>query len=195
MKKFFMIAAMAAITLASCNNEAKKVDSAAPSAASNGDLKIAYVEIDTIMSQYKFCIDTKAKLEKDAKNSETNLTSKQRSLEQAAAKFQSDIQANKLTQQQAQSIQANLQKQGADLQELQQRLSSSFAEDNAKFEQALSDSIQNFIKRYNKDKGYAIILPKQGLNILYADKACDITDDVVKGLNKEYKPAAAAAKK
>lgn len=190
MKKFFMIAAMAALTLASCNQEAKKVDSAAPAAANNGDFKIAYVEIDTIMNQYKFCIDKKAELEKSGNNIQKNLASKQQNLEQAAAKFQQDIQANKYTQQQAQAVQNNLQKQSADLQESQQRLSASFAEDQAKFEQAFSDSLQHFIARYNKDKGYAMILPKQGLNILYADKACDITDEVVKGLNKEYKPAA-----
>lgn len=184
-----MIAAMAALTLASCNQEAKKVDSAAP-AASNSDFKIAYVEIDTIMNQYKFCVDTKAELEKSGNNIQKSLASKQQNLEQAAAKFQQDIQANKYTQQQAQAVQSNLQKQSADLQESQQRLSASFAEDQAKFEQAFSDSLQHFIARYNKDKGYAMILPKQGLNILYADKACDITDDVVKGLNKEYKPAA-----
>ncbi len=189
MKKFFMIAAMAALTLASCNQEAQKVDSAAP-AANNGDFKIAYVEIDTIMNQYKFCVDTKAELEKSGNNIQKSLAAKQQNLEQAAAKFQQDIQANKYTQQQAQAVQGNLQKQSADLQESQQRLSASFAEDQAKFEQAFADSLQHFIARYNKDKGYVMILPKQGLNILYADKACDITDDVVKGLNKEYKPAA-----
>ena len=32
-----------------------------------------------------------------------------------------------------------------------------------------------------------MILAKQGDNILYADKANDITDVVVKGLNKAYK--------
>ncbi len=190
MKKFFMIAAMAALTLASCNNEAQKVDSAAAPSANNGEMKIAYVEIDTIMNQYKFCVDMKAELEKSGANIEKSLASKQQSLEQAAAKFQQDIQANKYTQQQAQAVQNNLQKQGADLQESQQRLTASFAEDQAKFEKAFADSLQNFINRYNKDKGYAMILPKQGLNILYADKACDITDEVVKGLNKEYKPAA-----
>jgi len=190
MKKFFMIAAMAAITLASCNNEAKKVDGEASVPTGNGELKIAYVELDSIMSQYKLCIDMNAELEKTGSNIEKSLASKQQSLESAAAKFQQDIQANKLNQQQAQNIQAGLQKQQADLQESSQRLSASFAEDQAKFQQAFADSLEHFINRYNKDKKYTMILPKQGLNILFADKACDITDEVIKGLNKEYKPAA-----
>ena len=50
------------------------------------------------------------------------------------------------------------------------------------------DSIQHFLASYNKDKKYAFILTKQlGDNLLYADNAYDITEDVVAGLNKAYK--------
>ena len=48
---------------------------------------------------------------------------------------------------------------------------------------AFSTSLAN----YNKDKKYALILSKAGDNILYADKAYDITNEVIAGLNKAYK--------
>lgn len=189
MKKFLMIAAMAALTLASCNNEAQKVDSAAaPAAGGASGQKMAYVEIDSIMTQYKFCIDKKAELEKKGQNIENTLSSKQKNLEAAAAKFQQDIQANKYTQQQAQSVQAGLQRQGQDLQALQQRLTAEFAQEQDKFNQALADTIHGFIARYNKEKGFAFIFSKSGDNLLYADKAYDVTAEVINGLNKEYKP-------
>ena len=38
-----------------------------------------------------------------------------------------------------------------------------------------------------------LILTKQGDNILLADKRFDITNDVINGLNKRYKPAAKKA--
>lgn len=190
MKKFFLMAAFAALTLASCNNEAQKVDAAAaPEAAGNASQKIAYVEIDSIMTQYTMCKNAKSDLEKKGKNIESTLANKQQNLENAAAKFQQDIQANKYTQQQAQNVQAGLQKQSQDLQALQQRLSAEFAEEEQKFNAALADSIHHFIDRYNKQKGYAFIFSKQGDNILYAGQAYNITDEVIKGLNKEYKPA------
>lgn len=188
MKKFLMIAAMAALTLASCNNEAPKVDSTAAPAGSADGQKMAYVEIDSIMTQYKFCIDKKAELEKKGQNIENTLSSKQKNLEAAAAKFQQDIQANKYTQQQAQSVQAGLQRQGQDLQALQQRLTAEFAQEQDKFNQALADTIHGFIARYNKEKGFAFIFSKSGDNLLYADKAYDVTAEVINGLNKEYKP-------
>ncbi len=190
MKKILLMAAFAALTLASCNNEAQKVDAAAaPGAASDASQKIAYVEIDSIMTQYTMCKNAKADLEKKGKNIQTTLANKQQSLESAAAKFQQDVQANKYSMQQAQNVQAGLQKQSQDLQALQQRLSAEFAEEEQKFNESLADSIHNFINRYNKQKGYAFIFSKQGDNILYAGQAYNITDEVVKGLNKEYKPA------
>ena len=70
---------------------------------------------------------------------------------------------------------------------LQQRLGAEYQSEVAKYNKALSDSIHNYLNVFNKDKKYAMILAKQGDNILYADKANDITDVVVKGLNKAYK--------
>ncbi|MCF0202677.1 MAG: OmpH family outer membrane protein, partial [Bacteroidaceae bacterium] len=76
---------------------------------------------------------------------------------------------------------------GQDLQALQQRLTAEFASEQEAFNKQLTDSIHNFIARYNKAKGYTFILSKSGDNMLYADKACDITKEVIEGLNKEYK--------
>ena len=58
---------------------------------------------------------------------------------------------------------------------------------NDKRKQYFSRNIGYLLKEYTKDKKYTIVLAKSGDNILYADKACDITDEVVKGLNKAYK--------
>ena len=183
---------MAALTLASCNNEAKKVDTtAAPAATTKQEpsLKIAYVEIDSIMTQYKYCVDTKATLEAKGKNIQTTLANKEKSIQAAAAKFEQDVRANKYTQEQAQSVQAGIQKQYQDAQALSQRLTNDFAAEEAKFNKALTDTVHAFIERYNKSKGYYFIFSKSGDNILYAGTAYNITEEVIKGLNKEYKPA------
>ncbi len=37
---------------------------------------------------------------------------------------------------------------------------------------------------YNKDKKYSIIFSKSGDNLLYADKAYDITKEVISGLEQ-----------
>ena len=97
------------------------------------------------------------------------------------------VQANKYTQAQAQQIQASIQKQAQDADALQQRLGAEYQNEVAKYNKALSDSVHNYLRDYNKDKKYAIILAKSGDNILYADPAYNITNEVVKGMNQAYK--------
>ena len=82
---------------------------------------------------------------------------------------------------------AAIERQGQDLQELQARLGSELDAETAKYNQALRDSLQNFLRDYNKSKKYDMILSKSGDNILLASKRFDITQDVINGLNKRYK--------
>ncbi len=183
------VVALIAISLTSCNNEAPKVEekSTTSSSSSNSNIKIAYIEVDSIMTQYKFCKEFSDIIEKKGQNIQKTLQEKEATLQAAVNKFQEDIQSNKYTQQQAEGVQASLQKQGADLQALQQRLYQDFQTETDKYNTALHDSLQNYLKQYNKDKKYNLILTKQGDNILYADKNYDITNEVVAGLNKAYK--------
>lgn len=186
-------AAMAVTVLTSCNNAPKANDTKSVPTVS-AELKIAYIESDSIMSQYQFAKDFSAILQKKSTNIQNTLNGKQQAVQVAAAKLQQDYQSNSLTQEQAQARQAAIQKQASDLDALNQRLTSEFQKEQLKYQQALQDSIDHYLASYNKDKKYSFILTKGGVsNILYADKSCDITDDVIKGLNKTYKPAKQAA--
>ncbi len=201
-KKTFLsafAAAAFALAMTSCDNSAKKEAEPAAVQTNPIELKIAYVEVDSIMTQYQFCKDYSLVLQKKSQNIQNTLQQKAAALQNAAANFQQKLQQNAYTEQQARSIQAGLQKQQADLEALQQRLGNELQAENEKFNTALHDSIQHFLAAYNKDKKYTLILSKAGDNILYADKAHDITRQVIAGLNKSYKKPAdlgkAAAKK
>ena len=184
------MAAMVTMAMASCNQSSPKMDSKADvEQNAPASLKIAYVEVDSIMSQYTFCKDYSLILQKKGQNIQNTLASKQQQL-QAAANFQQKVQQNAYTREQAEAIQVGLQKQNNDLQALNQRLSTEFQTETDKYNMALRDSIQNFLKVYNQDKKFSIIFSKQGDNLLYADKAYDITKEVIAGLNKAYKPSA-----
>ena len=192
MKKYvFSTMAFAAIVaLASCNNAAPKMDEQ-PANEANGSesgIKIAYVEVDSLMTQYDFCKDFTLVLQKKGNNARNTLTAKQKQLQTAAANFQQKVQNNGFqSREQAASVQAAIERQGQDLQELQARLGSELDTETAKYNQALRDSLQNFLREYNKTKKYDMILSKAGDNILLASKRYDITQDVVNGLNKRYK--------
>lgn len=184
--KILSAAIMAAVALVSCNNSAPQMDE--KSTATAGEQSIVYVEVDSLTTQYQFCKDYTNILQKKYQNIQRTLNQKGQALQQAAQNFQQKLQQNAYTQNEAQTINANLQRQQQQYQELQQRLASELDQETAKYNEALHDSLAHFLKAYNKDKKYSMILSKSGDNILYADKALDITADVINGLNKTYKP-------
>ena len=195
MKKYIFSALAIAALMVSCNNQSPKMDDqpVAGDISASG-LKIAYVEVDSLMTQYDFAKDYSVTLQKKSNNARNTLTTKGNALQAAVNNFQQKLNNNGFTsREQAASQQAAIERQQRDLQELQARLENELASETAKFNETLRDSLQNFLKDYNKDKQFSLILTKQGDNILLADKRFDITNDVINGLNKRYKPAAKKA--
>ncbi|MBP1541258.1 MAG: OmpH family outer membrane protein [Prevotella sp.] len=190
MKKYMFLATVAIMALASCNNQSPKMDEqpAAAGAANNGSLKIAYVEVDSLMTQYEFCKEFTLILQKKSNNARNTLNSKGQQLQNAMQNFQQKLNNNGFaSREQAEAQQAAIQRQQQSLQELQARLENELANETAKYNEGLRDSLMHFLDRYNKDKKYDLILTKQGDNILYAAKRFDITNDIINGLNKAYK--------
>ena len=153
------IAAVAALSLASCNKSQPQVEAKSESKAP-AELKIAYVEVDSIMTQYTFAKEYSSILEKKGQNIQATIAQKGQQLQAAAANFQQKIQQNAYTREQAEAIHAGLQKQNNDLQGLQQRLSNEFAAEQEKYNKALHDSIANYLARYNK--GEVLRCPDDG---------------------------------
>ena len=195
MKKYIFSALAIAAMMVSCNKQSAKMDEQpAAGETSTSGLKIAYVEVDSLMTQYDFAKDYSVTLQKKSNNARNTLTTKGNALQAAVNNFQQKLNNNGFTsREQAASQQAAIERQQRDLQELQARLENELANETAKFNETLRDSLQSFLKDYNKDKQFSLILTKQGDNILLADKRFDITNDVINGLNKRYKPAAKKA--
>ena len=194
MKKYILSALTIAL-MASCNNASSKMDDQPVAGNASGvGMKIAYVEVDSLMTQYDFAKDYSVTLQKKSNNARNTLTQKGNALQAAVNNFQQKLNNNGFqSREQAASVQNAIQRQQNDLQQLQARLETELANETAKFNEALRDSLNNFLKAYNKDKQYDIILSKAGDNILFADKKYDITQDIINGLNKRYKPTAKKA--
>ena len=193
MKKYIFSALVIAAMMVSCNNQSPKMDDQ-PATVSGDGLKIAFVEVDSLMTQYDFAKDYSVTLQKKSNNARNTLNQKGNALQAAVANFQQKVNNNGFqSREQAASQQAAIENQQRSLQELQARLENELATETAKFNEALRDSLQNFLKAYNKDKKYDMILSKAGDNILIANKGLDITQDVINGLNKRYKPTAKPA--
>ena len=95
-----------------------------------------------------------------------------------------------VSRERAEQEQARLIKQQQELQELQAKLAEELAAENQKNSLQMRDSINSFLKVYNQAKGYDLIISNTGFdNLLYANPAYNITNEIVEGLNARYNPS------
>lgn len=192
MKKIdFLVAILVALSIVatSCNGSSnyKKASEFATGAQTAKGVTIAFVDLDSLMAHYQYYLDCSQLLEKKSASINATLNNKGIALQKEMAEFQDKIQKKSITEEQAVKIQTSLQNKQAQIQTLQQNLTEEFQKEQAKYNEALHDSVDNFLKSYNKTAGYTFILARSNDNILLADPKCDITKDVIAGLNKRYK--------
>jgi outer membrane protein len=161
------------------------------------EAKIAYVMIDSITEKYELWKEVNEMLQKERENAENQITQKGKSFENQLTQFQNKLRANQYTQMQAENEQARLAKLQQELQELEANLAMSLQEKSQKEMLALTDTIQTFMKSYAKNNDLDFILCKSsGIdNVLYANEIFDITDSVLKEMNKRYYARKAAETK
>ena len=195
MKTSFFLKAIQATAVACCLMGCDSKSEAPAAVKSNGLPKagatqgaIAFVDVDSLMSKYEFSKEYTLQMTKKRDDYTAQIERKGQALQNSAAGFQKKLQEGKFaTQEEAMQAQTALQRQQEELQKLQEKLATSFDEEQKAFNKALRDSINHFLADYNRTRKFSMILSKAGDNILYADKALDITDDVIAGLNKRYK--------
>lgn len=176
-----------------CANNNNATVQSTPAADANGSsgMKIAFVEIDSLLTKYNFSNDLNEQIIKKEENIRTTLNEKGKKLEKEQQEFQRKYENNGFASpERAQQEYQRIQKQMQDLQVLQQKLSEELAAENQKNILQLRDSINSFLQIYNKDKGYDLIISNSGFdNLLYGNPAYNITDEIVEGLNKRYTPS------
>jgi outer membrane protein len=188
MKKYFFMAMAIALGLASCNNKkTEKAETAQTAETEVTGLRIAYIELDSLRTQYQLYKDYEVILTRKGTDIQNTLDQKRRKLESNAIALQRKFENNGFqTRDELEKAQKGLQQQEVELQELAAKLQNEFMEEELRINQEARDSIQNFIKIYNQKKNFDYVLVKAGDNLLLTNPKYDITKDIVTGLNKRY---------
>jgi outer membrane protein len=151
-----------------------------------GDFRIAYFDIDSLQENYEYFKDVSGEM----KNKEASLASQMDALQNSYQKRLKELQDKGPTMTQAEGEAA--QREVAQMQQKYQQRQMSMEQDLKKHQvDVMTDvrnKIENYLKEYNKEKGYAFILSYEpGFMLYYRDSVYDITNDVIKGLNEQYK--------
>mgnify|MGYP000862610487 CR=1 FL=1 len=157
-------------------------------------LPVAYVNVDSLLTNYNFAKDLNEALMRKEESSRATLNQKEAQLNSAAQEFQRKLQNNAfLSQERAEQEQQRILKMQQEYQQIAQKLSQEFAIEQQKLNIQLADTIKTNLVEFNKDKNYEIIFSNTASdNILYADKKYDITQEVIRFLNNKYGPTTVA---
>ena len=148
---------------------------------------IVYVNIDTLNAHYGFVSELKEDLEATGNRLQREVLNEQADLEKEAENFQRKIAANILTEDRAQRIYQDLMERQQALMEKKDRYTQLVAEKEFDMNLQLLDTVNQFLQRFNRTHGYDYILAfRTAGEILVASDSLDITDIVVRELNKEY---------
>ncbi|MBR5118101.1 MAG: OmpH family outer membrane protein [Muribaculaceae bacterium] len=186
-----MIVVMALIiTMGACNsnnggNDPKKeAQKKAQPLDPDGKIAIRYIDEDTVIKNYNLAKDFQEmatrleneydqagrRLSDQITNFENNMKQKYQNNQYTETSYNADMQKLQQMQQNAQNELAKLQESSANQMEQSQK--------------QLNDSIDNFLKDYAAKNHYDVIL-KKGAGF-YMNPNLDITDEVIKELNKRY---------
>jgi outer membrane protein len=178
----------AVAVLTACSGNGGQSIEANSQNGSGKSLNIAYVLIDTLTSQYKLYTDAADNFQKKQADAEASINEKGKNFVKQMEEFERRVKANLYTQDQFNKEQARLSRLQQEVQDHQARLSNELQDEYQKELQALTDTIQSFMKVYALANGYDFILCKSsGIdNVLYAAECYDVTKDVVEQLNKRY---------
>lgn len=195
MKKTVLFFAAAALTgaafLTSCNQTAGTADQnneAAQVKAEKGS--IVYVDMDRILKEYDMANDLTSVVNAKAQGIEQDINRRGGKLERDQKDFEEKINKGLMTQSTAEVQYKKLQDDQLTLQNYAARKQQEIQEEFIVTQNQILDAISTYLKKYNEEKGYAMILTTQGDNlsvpVACADTTLNITSDVIDGLNKEY---------
>ncbi|MCW3115854.1 MAG: hypothetical protein JWR18_4250 [Segetibacter sp.] len=161
---------------------ATKVMNSTPPA---GPFKIAYFEMDSIENNYEYLKEVKNQLKAKENQLTGQLTSLKNRYMEKVNKYQQEAQT--MTQERQGALQQELMQEQKMIQNKEQAMGGDLQDESFKKMQVVNKTIEDFLKDFNKDKGYSYILANQPGTIYYKDSSYDITGEMLKGLNDNYK--------
>lgn len=178
------IVAILVMGATACNEKTeKKTASNAPAGMEN--LKIRYIDEDSIMANYNLAKDINEAMLRRQNSYDAAHQQRTNEINKFGSAIQQKYKNNGyLSEDSFNADQAKFQKMQNDAQNYLGNLQQSIQNELNQSQIQLMDSINNFMKDYAKQKGYDMVLRKSAT--VFIDSKFDVTDDVIEGLNKRY---------
>lgn len=148
-------------------------------------MKVVYVDNNVLMTKYEGMKDSRAEYEKKAAVWQANADT-------LMSEWQNELKAyekerNRMTAKEKELKEQLLSTRQQQIGQYQEAVQLKAKEEEQKMTQTVLNEVNDFLKEYGKKHNYTYILGATGIgNIVYANKAHDITEEILKGLNQLY---------
>lgn len=156
----------------------------ADSVMPNQHIRVAYFDMDSVEANFTLFKLMQAEVNKKEDSINSVLTSARMNLQSKYQKFQ---------QQQQSMTPQELDQAGRELSQLDIAIKNNEAMLNQGYQNYFMNKqkeiislIKNYCKEYNREKGYSYIIANEPGLFYFTDSACNITSDLLRGLNAYY---------
>jgi len=202
-KNISIIAGLVAVMAlaASCNQNQAAAPAAAASAEDSTAVagSIVFFNMDKVMEGYDMANDLNSVFETKTSGIQAEIDRRGKKLEKDMADFQNKVDKGLLTNSVAQAQYQKIQQQQQDYQQYVMRKQQEMSEEQQVMMNQIANAISEYVKEYNADHQYALILTTAGpilsTPVVTGDPRLDITEDLLAGLNAAYIKTKEASKK
>lgn len=184
------VCAIACITSSCTENANTAVNAAADSTLAAGS--IVYFDLDRVIQEYDMANDESSVVETKVNSIQEEVNRRASKIDKDQKAFQDKVNKGLLTQSVAEVQYQKLMEDQNNFQNYAAQKQNEINEELAVTQNRILDAISTFVKEYNAEKNYAMIIATQGSNsvismpVVAAQDKLDITDDLLEGLNAAY---------
>jgi outer membrane protein len=151
-----------------------------------GNFRMAYFNLDSLESHYQYFKDVLDQVKGKENEMNAELGGMEKSYQKKISEWQK--KASTMTPAEGQEAQQEYAQMQQNYQTRKQTLQESLMKHNEDLKADIRKKIEDYLKEYNKNKGYNYIISYEANSFIYIrDTANNITDELVSGLNAEYK--------
>jgi outer membrane protein len=150
------------------------------------NFQMAYFNLDSLEAHYQYFKDVLNQVKGKENEMNAELSSMEKNYQKKITEWQK--KGNTMSQTESEQAQQEYAQMQQNYQMRKQSLQESLLKHNEDLKSDIRKKIEDYLKEYNKDKGYNYIISYDANSfIYYKDTVNNITNDLVGGLNAEYK--------
>lgn len=152
---------------------------------SNSSVKVAYFEMDSIENKYEYLKDVRIELRNSEQKKAAEINAMRNSGRDKLEGYQK--RGEQMTEAEMKQAQEEMMRIDNEIKMKDQQSSQELQEESIKKLQEVKKTIEEYLKEFNKAKNYTYIVSSSSDIFYYKDTTYNITNEILKGLNEQYK--------